>query len=99
MTIFEYLQDKDVFQKFYNKHLARRLIHSTSVAEDAEAHMISCLKIACGSDYTASMQKMMQDMTISRDLNAAFQKDRVRTGQVQNTGKPAPSPDIRAGAS
>lgn len=87
MTVFEYLEDKDVFQKFYTKFLARRLIHSTSLSDDAETQMISRLKIACGSDYTASLQKMMQDITVSQDLNASFQEYRVRTGQVDKTCK------------
>lgn len=47
--LFRYIDDKDVFQKFYAKLLAKRLVHETSVSEEAEAEMISQLKEACGS--------------------------------------------------
>ena len=29
MTVFKYIEDKDVFQKFYSKMLAKRLVHVT----------------------------------------------------------------------
>ena len=45
MTIFKYIEDKDVFQKFYSKWLAKRLVHQTSASDDAEASMISKLKV------------------------------------------------------
>jgi hypothetical protein len=45
ITIFKYIDDKDVFQKFYSKMLARRLIHGTSVSDDAESVMIGGLKV------------------------------------------------------
>ncbi len=44
LTIFKYVDDKDVFQKFYSKMLARRLIHGTSLSDDAESAMIGGLK-------------------------------------------------------
>lgn len=41
----QYVDDKDVFQKFYSKMLAKRLIHATSVSDDAEKFMIAGLKV------------------------------------------------------
>lgn len=74
MIAFEYLQDKDVFQKFYIKFLARRLIHGLSISDEAEAQMVSRLKTACGTDYTSSVQKMIQDIAVSQDLNNDYQE-------------------------
>jgi hypothetical protein len=34
-----------VFQKFYSKMLAKRLIHTTSASDDAEKFMIAGLKV------------------------------------------------------
>ncbi len=45
MTVFKYVEDKDVFQKFYSKMLAKRLVNGTSASEDAESSMISKLKV------------------------------------------------------
>ncbi|KAJ5158317.1 uncharacterized protein N7500_007968 [Penicillium coprophilum] len=69
MTVFKYIEDKDVFQKFYSKNLAKRLVHVSSVSDDAETSMISKLKEACGFEYTNKLQRMFQDMQISKDLN------------------------------
>ena len=44
MLIFKYLEDKDVFQKFYTRMLAKRLVNGTSASDDAEETMISKLR-------------------------------------------------------
>ena len=45
MIVFKYIEDKDVFQRFYSKMLAKRLVHHMSASDDAEASMISKLKV------------------------------------------------------
>lgn len=72
MTVFKYIEDKDVFQKFYSRMLAKRLVHSSSASEDAETSMISKLKEACGFEYTNKLQRMFQDIQISKDLNMNY---------------------------
>ncbi|KAH8552618.1 Cullin [Umbelopsis sp. PMI_123] len=72
ITLFKYIDDKDVFQKFYARLLAKRLIHATSVSEEAEATMISQLKETCGIEYTSKLHRMFTDMSLSADLNLAF---------------------------
>lgn len=72
MTVFKYIEDKDVFQKFYSRMLAKRLVHSSSASEDAETSMISKLKEACGFEYTNKLQRMFQDIQISKDLNTTY---------------------------
>lgn len=36
MVVFKYIEDKDVFQKFYSKMLAKRLVQHMSASDDAE---------------------------------------------------------------
>lgn len=74
MTVFKYIEDKDVFQKFYSRMLARRLVHSNSSSDDAETSMISKLKEACGFEYTNKLQRMFTDIQISKDLNTGFKE-------------------------
>ena len=57
MILFEYIDDKDVFQTFYTTKLSKRLIHSVS-SDEAEATMISKLKDTCGFEYTNRLQRM-----------------------------------------
>ncbi len=72
MVVFKYIEDKDVFQKFYSRMLAKRLVHTSSVSDDAETSMISKLKEACGYEYTNKLQRMFQDVQISKDLNSSY---------------------------
>lgn len=93
MTVFKYIEDKDVFQKFYSKMLARRLIYASSASDDAEANMITRLKEACGTDYTSKLQKMFQDITLCKDLNDSF-KDHMSHMQ-QDEGSTSSKKDER----
>ncbi|GIZ36944.1 hypothetical protein CKM354_000040900 [Cercospora kikuchii] len=79
MTIFKYVEDKDVFQKFYSRHLAKRLVNGTSASGDAETSMISKLKDASGFEYTNKLQRMFQDVQTSKDLNNAYEEWRAQT--------------------
>ncbi|KAF2279299.1 Cullin-domain-containing protein [Westerdykella ornata] len=74
MTVFKYIEDKDVFQKFYSRMLAKRLVGTTSASDDAETSMIAKLKETCGFEYTNKLQRMFQDMQISKDLNANYKE-------------------------
>ncbi|ORX47764.1 Cullin-domain-containing protein [Hesseltinella vesiculosa] len=74
MTVFKYVEDKDVFQKFYSKMLAKRLVNGTSASDDAEGSMISKLKEACGFEYTSKLQRMLTDMSLSKEMNDNFKE-------------------------
>ncbi|BFZ57313.1 ubiquitin ligase (cullin) of SCF [Savitreella phatthalungensis] len=79
MVVFKYVEDKDVFQKFYTRHLSRRLVGGQSASDDAEASMLTKLKEACGFEYTNKLQRMYNDMQISQTLQNEF-----RRSQEQN---------------
>ncbi|XP_019617462.1 PREDICTED: cullin-1 isoform X1 [Branchiostoma belcheri] len=81
MIVFKYIEDKDVFQKFYAKMLAKRLVQHNSASDDAEASMISKLKQACGFEYTSKLQRMFQDIGVSKDLNEQFKKHLEKSGE------------------
>lgn len=75
VSLFKYLPDKDVFMMVYSKLLSRRLINDQSASEDAEGSMISKLKSAQGFEYCMKLQRMIQDMAVSKDINTQFQAD------------------------
>ncbi|CAO3618169.1 unnamed protein product [Cunninghamella blakesleeana] len=77
IVLFRYVEDKDIFQKFYSRMLAKRLIYNTSTSEELESNMISRLKEICGVEYTSKLNKMFTDMSLSRELNINF-KDFVK---------------------
>lgn len=82
ITIFRYLVDKDVFQKFYTKFFGRRLIQGTSSSDDAEMSMISKLKDVCGFEYTSKLQRMYQDIAVvSKEQNEKFKEHLKQIGE------------------
>ncbi|XP_014214129.1 cullin-2 [Copidosoma floridanum] len=87
ITVFKYVDDKDVFQKFYARMLAKRLIHQQSQSMDAEEAMIDRLKQACGYEFTNKLHRMFTDMSVSADLNTKFTTSlREREGEHHQFG-------------
>eukprot|EP01097_Dermamoeba_algensis_P005433 TRINITY_DN3455_c0_g1_i1.p1 TRINITY_DN3455_c0_g1~~TRINITY_DN3455_c0_g1_i1.p1 ORF type:complete len:640 (-),score=159.80 TRINITY_DN3455_c0_g1_i1:66-1985(-) len=72
ISLFKYLDDKDVFQKFYSKAMAKRLISGSSLSDDAESFMVGQLKQMCGYEYSAKFQKMLNDINNMSELNEKF---------------------------
>ncbi|CAF3821964.1 unnamed protein product [Rotaria sordida] len=75
MIVFNYLQDKDVFQKFYGRLLAKRLVEQLSASDDYEESLISKLKATCGFEYASKLQRMFQDIRLSTSLLKEYEAD------------------------
>jgi cullin 3 len=43
-----YIQEKDIFEKYYKQHLAKRLLSGRTVSDDAERSLLVKLKTECG---------------------------------------------------
>ncbi|XP_067007434.1 cullin-3-A [Anabrus simplex] len=78
MVLFRFLQEKDVFERYYKQHLAKRLLLNKSVSDDSEKNMISKLKTECGCQFTSKLEGMFKDMTVSNTIMEEF-KDHVLT--------------------
>ncbi|KAJ9157558.1 Cullin-domain-containing protein [Pleurostoma richardsiae] len=72
ITLIRYLQDKDMFERYYQKHLARRLLHGKSESHDVEKQMILRMKQEVGNHFTSKFEGMFKDMDISRDLTEDY---------------------------
>ncbi|CAK9296805.1 unnamed protein product [Gordionus sp. m RMFG-2023] len=72
MVLFRFLQEKDVFERYYKQHLAKRLLLNKSISDDTEKSMISKLKTECGCQFTAKLEGMFKDMNVSQLLNNDF---------------------------
>lgn len=73
ITVFRYIADKDVFERYYKNHLAKRLLLKRSVSDDAERGMLSKLKIESGMQFTSKLEGMFNDMKTSSDAMAEYQ--------------------------
>ena len=86
MALFRHIQGKDVFETFYKKDLAKRLLLGKSASNDAEKSMISRLKAECGSQFTTKLEGMFKDVDISRDVMRSFRSDSERFAKVEAAG-------------
>ncbi|KOC61411.1 Cullin-4B [Habropoda laboriosa] len=76
MVLFRFIHGKDVFEAFYKKDLAKRLLVGKSASVDAEKSMLSKLKQECGGGFTSKLEGMFKDMELSKDINIAFKQAR-----------------------
>lgn len=72
MVLFRYIQDKDIFERYYKQHLAKRLLLNKSSSDDLEKSMISKLKCECGCQFTSKLEGMFKDISLSNTLNEEF---------------------------
>jgi len=73
-VLFRYLRDKDVFERYYKSHLAKRLLHGRSVSDDAERGMLTKLRLVAGYAFTTKLEGMFKDMKVSKDLMTDYKK-------------------------
>lgn len=74
IVLLRYLQDKDVFETYYKKHLCKRLLMGRSLSIDVEKSMINRMKIELGNSFTLKLEAMFKDMTLSEELTAAYHR-------------------------
>ncbi|XP_066159068.1 cullin-3 isoform X1 [Euwallacea fornicatus] len=79
MVLFRFLQEKDVFERYYKQHLAKRLLLNKSVSDDWEKNMISKLKTECGCQFTSKLEGMFKDMTVSNTIMEEFKEHVAKT--------------------
>jgi cullin 3 len=85
MVLFRYLQEKDVFERYYKQHLAKRLLLNKSVSDDSEKNMISKLKTECGCQFTSKLEGMFKDISVSNTMMEEF-KSHINSSQINLWG-------------
>lgn len=72
VVLLRYLQDKDMFERYYKKHLSKRLLGGRSVSNEVERQMISKMKMEIGNYFTQKLEGMFKDMAVSEGLTTDF---------------------------
>jgi len=72
ITLFRFVSEKDVFERYYKLHLAKRLLHGRSVSDDAERGMLAKLKVECGFQFTQKLEGMFNDIKLSAESNQLY---------------------------
>uniref|UniRef100_A0A669BER1 Cullin-4A n=1 Tax=Oreochromis niloticus TaxID=8128 RepID=A0A669BER1_ORENI len=85
MIIFRFIHGKDVFEAFYKKDLAKRLLVGKSASVDAEKSMLSKLKHECGAAFTSKLEGMFKDMELSKDIMIQFKQNQSEPSNIELT--------------
>ncbi|KAI8921457.1 Cullin family-domain-containing protein [Entophlyctis helioformis] len=72
LVIFRFIHGKDVFEAFYSKDLAKRLLLKKSASDDAEKDMLMRLKTECGPGFTLKLEGMFADVETSKEFQKSF---------------------------
>ncbi|KAF2011380.1 Cullin-domain-containing protein [Aaosphaeria arxii CBS 175.79] len=72
LDLFRFVHGKAVFEAFYKKDLARRLLMGRSASADAERSMLARLKTECGAGFTANLEQMFKDIELSREEMTSY---------------------------
>jgi len=72
MELFRYLQGKDVFEAFFKRDLAKRLVLGKTSSMDLEKSFITRLKTECGGGYTSKLEGMFKDIELAADIKLRY---------------------------
>lgn len=72
LDLFRFVHGKAVFEAFYKKDLARRLLMGRSASADAERSMLARLNTECGAAFTSNLEQMFKDVELGREEMASY---------------------------
>lgn len=72
LDLFRFVHGKAVFEAFYKKDLARRLLMGRSASADAERSMLARLKTECGAGFTQNLEQMFKDVELAREEMSSY---------------------------
>lgn len=68
IEIFKFVNAKDVFEEFYLRGLARRLLLKKSASTEAEKIMLSKIRTECSSEFGTKTDSMLKDLQESEHI-------------------------------
>lgn len=83
IMVFRHVREKDVFEKYYKNHLARRLLSGKVASDDDEKLFLSKLKSEFGYQFTAKLEGMFKDVNLSSQLMGEWKQ------HIEKNSKPA----------
>ncbi|KAJ2549720.1 Cullin-4B [Coemansia sp. RSA 1878] len=72
IMLFRFIQGKDLFEAYYRRDLAKRLLYNKTLSTDTERLVLQKLKAECGAGYTNRLEGMLHDMELSLELSSEF---------------------------
>uniref|UniRef100_A0A7S0Z679 Cullin family profile domain-containing protein n=1 Tax=Hemiselmis tepida TaxID=464990 RepID=A0A7S0Z679_9CRYP len=82
LQMFRFLSEKDVFERYYKQHLAKRLLSDRSQSSDTEQKVIQMLKSECGYQFTAKLEGMFKDINTSKTVQEQYRNHLAQAGSA-----------------
>ncbi|KAK3309711.1 Cullin [Chaetomium strumarium] len=76
IILLRYLADRDLFERYYQKHLGRRLLGNKSEMH-IEKELVRRMRAEMGNHFTSKFEGMFKDIELSKDLSDNY-RDHVR---------------------
>ncbi|RKP24523.1 cullin [Syncephalis pseudoplumigaleata] len=76
LVLFRFIEGSDIFEAFYKRDFAKRLLLNKSASSDLEKSMLAKLRTECGPGFTSKLEGMFKDMDVSRDLAGVFRQSK-----------------------
>ena len=85
IVLIRYITDKDMFERYYKKHLCKRLLMQKSLSIENEHDMIRKMKIELGNSFVQKLENMFKDMQLSDELTANYRQRVADSGPDKRT--------------
>lgn len=82
ITIFRFISDKDLFEKYYKNHLAKRLLKNLN---EYEKVLITKFKNEIGLNFTSKFEGMFKDINLSNEISKEFNNDKFKVNVLTKT--------------
>jgi cullin 3 len=86
VVLLRYFKQKDMFERYYKKHLSKRLLTGRSINNDVERQMVAKMKFELGNFFTRKLEGMFNDMIISEELTTSFKAHMSRREDTDGRG-------------
>lgn len=70
--LLRHIEDKESVMNIYGEKLSARLLHNKSTSITTEVALVEQWRRQCGPDFTQKLEKMIQDMEVSREEMSYF---------------------------
>ncbi|PWN38381.1 Cullin-domain-containing protein [Meira miltonrushii] len=88
LVLFRYTHAKDMFEEFYKRLFAKRLLLNRSASSDAEQSMLLKLKEECGAAFTQKLETMLTDIALSDEMIKAYNSSKEKILEQQGSIEP-----------
>jgi cullin 3 len=63
--LFRYLEEKDVFERYYKQHLSKRSLLNKSASDHTDKDRISKLQPECSCQFKCKLEQTLRNMSRS----------------------------------